>query len=244
MTDSRPLLTFILSGDSANPALVAVLDRFLGNMKALSATGIGLVQVAAWREGQASPVFELPKLVIELRAELAMAKARIAELETRHPPPPPDVPPLRWPTDYRVVTQPFGARPEVYAPLGVPAHEGIDMRAPLGTNVYAAGDGVVTRVEAANRAYGVSVRHSWEYQGRTFELVYAHGVPGSVTVKVGDSVKSGDILMKADSTGNSSGSHLHFSMKEPGVTFTDRDAQGKPRAWPFNILDPLPFLGL
>lgn len=150
--------------------------------------------------------------------------------------------PLRWPTDIKAVNQAWGLRPEVYKPLGVPAHEGVDIRAPSGSSIYAAGDGVVTRVEANNRAYGVCIRHSWEYQGRKFELVYAHGVPSSIHFEVGDVVKAGDVLMLADSTGNVTGAHLHFSMKEPGVTFTDKDAQGRDRVWPFSITDPTPFL--
>ena len=50
--------------------------------------------------------------------------------------------------------------------------------------------------------------------------------------------------MLADSTGNSQGPHLHFSMVEPGATFMDQDETGQARTWPFNILDPSPFLGI
>ncbi|HLA39404.1 MAG TPA: M23 family metallopeptidase, partial [Candidatus Glassbacteria bacterium] len=152
-------------------------------------------------------------------------------------------PPLAWPTEHRIVTQAFGARPEYYAQFGLPGHEGVDLRAPEGSRIHAAASGVVTRVESGNKAYGVSVRHSWNYQGETYECVYAHGVPGSVRVKVGDAVTVGQVLMLADSTGNAQGSHLHFSLKRVGATAAGyRDTAG--RKWPFDIVSPVKFLGI
>ena len=53
---------------------------------------------------------------------------------------------LVWPTDFRVYTQKFGQRPEFYGKFGLPGHEGVDIRAPNGANVYACAEGVVTLV--------------------------------------------------------------------------------------------------
>lgn len=152
--------------------------------------------------------------------------------------------PLAWPTEFRIVTQPWGADPAYYGQFGLPGHEGLDLRAPDGSQVFAAGAGVVTRVDAAQPAYGVSVRHAWDYQGRRFEVIYAHGLPESVRVKVGDPVRAGDVLMRADSTGNVRGAHLHLSLKELGVTYEDYGLDGKRRMWPNNLCDPSPYLGL
>ena len=41
---------------------------------------------------------------------------------------------------------------------------------------------------------------------------YAHLIPGSVTVKAGDRVESGEVLGKLGNSGNSNGPHLHFQL--------------------------------
>jgi len=103
---------------------------------------------------------------------------------------------------------------------------------------------VITLVDPNHHAYGYSIRHQIQLDGHTYVLVYAHGTAGSALVTAGQAVKAGDVLMLADSTGNSQGPHLHFSMVEPGATFMDQDETGQARTWPFNILDPSPFLGI
>ena len=56
---------------------------------------------------------------------------------------------LAWPVDEPVViTQPFGARPEFYKPLGYPGHMGDDFRARIGAKLYAVDAGTV--IWAAN----------------------------------------------------------------------------------------------
>ncbi len=139
---------------------------------------------------------------------------------------------LLWPTDYAVITQPFGAHPEIYSQWGLPGHEGVDFRAPTGSNVYAAADGVVYRVEPQPvGAYGrqVRVRHRAGYK-----TVYAH--LDEVLVANGDFVKAGQIIGKADNTGNSYGSHLHLTLKHEGAT-----ERGETN-YPYDIIDPTPFL--
>lgn len=47
---------------------------------------------------------------------------------------------------------------------------------------------------------------------------YAHMVPGSVRVEVGDRVRTGDVLGALGNSGNSNGPHLHFQlMNEPSL---------------------------
>jgi murein DD-endopeptidase MepM/ murein hydrolase activator NlpD len=43
--------------------------------------------------------------------------------------------------------------------------------------------------------------------------VYAHLIPGSLEVKVGDRVQAGDVLGKLGNSGNSDGPHLHFHVE-------------------------------
>ncbi len=143
---------------------------------------------------------------------------------------------LRWPTDYARINQPFGANPELYRRWNLPGHEGVDIFAPRSANIYAAADGTVVRVDtyngsAAAMPYGNSVRlrHRDGY-----ETTYAHLF--QVYVRVGDTVQAGQVIGVADSTGNSSGDHLHLTLKKDGAT-----AAGL-TSFPRDILDPTPFL--
>ncbi len=142
---------------------------------------------------------------------------------------------ILWPTDYPVVTQAFGANPEIYSKFGLPGHEGVDIRAPLNTNVYAGADGQVFVVENNPNvhAYGkhIRIRHPGG-----FTTVYGH--LASTLVSEGQMVKAKQKIGLANSTGNSSGSHLHLTLKMDGAT-----AKGLTQ---FNgdIIDPTPFLVL
>ncbi|MCC7358213.1 MAG: M23 family metallopeptidase [Anaerolineales bacterium] len=143
---------------------------------------------------------------------------------------------LRWPTDFARINQGFGENPELYRRWGLPGHEGLDIFAPRDSPVYACADGAVSRVDAYNgdpsaMPYGNSVRikHAGGY-----ETVYAH--LRVTLVRVGQVVTGGAVIGQADSTGNSSGDHLHLTLKQAGAT-----AAGL-TAYPRDILDPTPYL--
>ena len=140
---------------------------------------------------------------------------------------------LRWPTDYPKITQAFGENPDIYRRFGLPGHEGLDIRAPMGANVYACADGTVFQVNdgSGNHPYGIHVRiqHRDGYQ-----TIYAHLQQAFATVN--QQVKAGDKIGLADSTGNSTGSHLHLTLKKQGAT-----AAGLTN-YPHDILDPSPFM--
>jgi murein DD-endopeptidase MepM/ murein hydrolase activator NlpD len=129
---------------------------------------------------------------------------------------------LVWPTDYRVYTQKFGERPEYYSRFGLPGHEGVDIRAPNGSNVYACADGVVTMAgwhpsKGKNHPYGVQVRILHSTPDGAFETMYAHMQDGSVRIRIGQEVKAGQPIGLADTTGNTSAAHLHLSLKKVGL---------------------------
>jgi murein DD-endopeptidase MepM/ murein hydrolase activator NlpD len=140
---------------------------------------------------------------------------------------------LFWPTDYTTISQAFGANPEIYAKFGLPGHEGLDFRAPMNTNVYACADGEVFKVENDPdvHPYGkhIRIRHTNGYR-----TIYAH--LSECRVSVGQHVKTKQIIGKADSTGNSSGSHLHLTLKRDGATEKgETNYRG-------DIIDPTPFM--
>ncbi|HLF00986.1 MAG TPA: M23 family metallopeptidase [Anaerolineales bacterium] len=145
---------------------------------------------------------------------------------------------LRWPTDFPKITQPFGVNPDIYRRFGLPGHEGLDIRAPMNANVYAAADGTVFQVNAdgklaggGDHSYGIHVRIQ---HGDGYQTIYAHFMKALVTV--GQQVRAGDLIGLADSTGNSTGSHLHLTLKKQGAT-----AAGL-TTYPHDIVDPTPFL--
>lgn len=152
-------------------------------------------------------------------------------------------PAFAWPSTYepKVVTQAFGINPENYAYWGLPGHEGIDMRAPLGQEIIAVWDGEVVRVEFHN-AYGNSIRlkHLIAFPGGEvveYESIYAHFAQPS-ELRVGDKVAQGEVLGIADSTGNSTGSHLHFGVKQFNHPELRPPMDVK---FPYDLIDPTVF---
>jgi Peptidase family M23/Putative peptidoglycan binding domain len=110
---------------------------------------------------------------------------------------------LAWP-----VSGPLG---DGFGPRGDRFHAGLDVIAPAGTPVAAAGDGVVV---AAGRDAGwgrlVEIRHR---QGVT--TLYAH--LSAVLVRVGRHVTRGTTIGLVGSTGNATGPHLHFEVRVRGA---------------------------
>lgn len=97
-------------------------------------------------------------------------------------------------------------------------HRAIDLRAAVGTPVYAAEDGTVDWVQTWDghtktgmQSYGnmVRIRHA-DYNGKTLQTRYAH--LSSIVVKVGQAVKEGQLIGYTGETGNISGAHLHFEV--------------------------------
>lgn len=94
-------------------------------------------------------------------------------------------------------------------------HMALDITAPIGTPVYAAHSGTVTRVSLGtwDSGYGNNV---WISDGQGTETHYAH--MSSVSVSVGQSVSGGrSVLGLSGNTGNSTGPHMHFEIRKNGV---------------------------
>ena len=148
-----------------------------------------------------------------------------------------------WPTEYSGrVTQAFGINESYYSKWSLPGHEGIDMVAPHGSDIFCVWDGVVKLVGWHN-AYGNHVRVRHEIDGIEYESVYAHFAE-PCKLEEGDVVTRGSKLGLADSTGNSTGSHLHFSLKQFSGSKPETHEQGDTKQfgeWPYDIIDPTPF---
>jgi murein DD-endopeptidase MepM/ murein hydrolase activator NlpD len=137
------------------------------------------------------------------------------EEDCDQPPVPNDDFKLWWTVEgYKVVTQWFGVNPQWYPQTN--GHEGIDLRAPNGTKILAGQKGEVYRVEPDPNSgpYGIQVRLVHDHPDGPFKTIYAHFM--EALVKVGDVVDAGQPIGLANNTGNSSGAHLHLTLKKVG----------------------------
>ncbi|MGA9870492.1 MAG: M23 family metallopeptidase [Rhodococcus sp. (in: high G+C Gram-positive bacteria)] len=94
--------------------------------------------------------------------------------------------------------------------VGGQFHQGVDFAAPSGTPIYAVTGGTVEQAGDAGDGYGNLVRVK---SGNT---VTYYGHQSSVGVNVGDTVEAGDQLGTVGNTGNSTGPHLHFEVRNNG----------------------------
>lgn len=104
-------------------------------------------------------------------------------------------------------------------------HKGVDLACDTGTPVYATGDAFVEKSQQGYRRSGYGqnllLKHKFGYQTR-----YAH--LSKRLVSVGDTIRRGDIIGLAGSTGGSTGPHLHYEVIVRGevvnpVNFFDRN---------------------
>jgi murein DD-endopeptidase MepM/ murein hydrolase activator NlpD len=88
-------------------------------------------------------------------------------------------------------------------------HTGTDIAAPMGTPIVAAFGGTVVTADFL-QGYGITV--VIEDQDGTQQTLYAH--MSELFVEAGDDVNQGDVIGRVGSTGNSTGPHLHFEVRE------------------------------
>ncbi|WP_262927157.1 M23 family metallopeptidase [Phytohalomonas tamaricis] len=110
-----------------------------------------------------------------------------------------------WPVKGRISGR-FGNQ-RVYNGTPGSAHSGMDIAAPKGTPVKAPADGVITFAGA-----------DLYLTGGTLLLDHGFGISSNflhlsqLNVKVGDSVRQGDVIGKVGATGRATGPHLHWGM--------------------------------
>lgn len=122
---------------------------------------------------------------------------------------------LSWPLANVFITQYFGntpfatANPQIYNGRG---HTGVDFRATIGTPIKAALGGEVVGVDNTDiypgcYSYGkwIMVKHA-----NGLSTLYAH--LSLQSVKIGDTVSTGQVIGYSGNTGYSTGPHLHFGV--------------------------------
>jgi murein DD-endopeptidase MepM/ murein hydrolase activator NlpD len=90
-------------------------------------------------------------------------------------------------------------------------HEGIDIMADVGANIYATGDGVVQYAGRTQGGYGavIEIGHGYGYS-----TLYAH--LARVLVRPGQDVRRGELIGKSGRSGLVSGPHLHYEVRLNG----------------------------
>jgi len=88
-------------------------------------------------------------------------------------------------------------------------HYGMDFSAKTGTEIYATGDGVISKVKKSKRGYGnyVKINHGFGY-----ETLYAH--MSKYLVKRGQRVKRGEVIGYVGNSGISTAPHLHYEVRK------------------------------
>ncbi len=114
--------------------------------------------------------------------------------------------PTDWPLKVSIISSWFGWR--VHPVLGYSRkHEGIDLKAKIGTKVYASASGTI-KFAGWQSGYGnlVIIEHDNGYETR-----YGHN--SRILVFKGQKVRKGQVICLSGNTGVSSGPHLHFEIR-------------------------------
>jgi len=120
---------------------------------------------------------------------------------------------LRWPVDNVKVTQYFGntdfARAGGYSGKG---HNGIDLRASVGTPIKAALTGVIAGTGNTDAVRGCYSYGKWVLikHANGLATLYAH--LSQVNVAEGQSIATGQLVGYSGATGYATGPHLHFGV--------------------------------
>lgn len=157
---------------------------------------------------------------------------------------------LSWPLDKISVTQYFGRTVSAKRLYVSGTHNGMDLRASIGTPIKTALSGIVTETEAVRAKNGcqygkfVLIKHP-----NGLSTIYGH--LSVVSVQPGDTVITGDIIGYSGDTGYATGPHLHFGLyATQGIRIVDSSSLGSARcagiktvaAPPAAYLDPSAYL--
>lgn len=130
-------------------------------------------------------------------------------------------------------------------------HDGIDIQAPYGTIIRSPAYGEIIGVEQTDSgANGAYVRMRYMKDHTLYEAVMIHMVEDSPTVEVGSVVYPGSPLGMVNSTGASTGNHLHFQLyvidtpiSPDGINPVTRKPYNYRTLGPKTPIDPVPRMG-
>jgi murein DD-endopeptidase MepM/ murein hydrolase activator NlpD len=114
---------------------------------------------------------------------------------------------VRKPVAVGVESSPFGWRVHPIAHIKE-FHSGVDWAAPVGTPIFAAGNGTIEEI-GPKGGYGKYIRID---HPDGYETAYGHMTAFARGLEVGSRVRQGQVIGFVGSTGLSTGSHVHFEI--------------------------------
>lgn len=164
---------------------------------------------------------------------------------------------LKWSTKSKFITQKFGNKLDVYTQQGMLGHNGVDIMTNHGDPVYASHDGMAYYQIDSGGGHGVVVITDglYEYDNgeARMKTIYWHMVDPIKEPQYkspiqdfpwGKQVKQGDLIGYSDSTGMSTGDHLHWALK-PVATYGESNNSFynlEQKNGYFGCIDPMPFV--
>jgi len=110
------------------------------------------------------------------------------------------------------------------------SHNGVDIRAPIGTPVFALGHGKVVRAkDDPNNKYMTIEHKNVKYQGKVGKYYSSYLHLSQVLVKPGDTVDKGTLIGRVGLTGYTTTPHLHLQVDSEEAPFYPY--------WPFTLTE-------
>ncbi|MBO0756774.1 MAG: peptidoglycan DD-metalloendopeptidase family protein, partial [Bradyrhizobiaceae bacterium] len=114
---------------------------------------------------------------------------------------------VRKPVNQAIMRSGFGER--AHPILGITKmHTGVDWAAPIGTPIFASGNGVIEKI-GPEGGYGKYIRIQ---HANGYETAYGHMSAFARNLTVGSHVRQGQIIGFVGSTGLSTGAHVHYEI--------------------------------
>ena len=161
----------------------------------VTATAIRLNSMIDWNERTAS-MYDALRIKGSNRAEMLPAIPAIQPIENK---------------DLTLIASGYGHRIHPIYKIRK-MHTGIDFSAPVGTPIFATGDGVVESVARSGRGLGnrIVIDHGFGYK-----TLYA--CIDEIKIRRGRSVKRGDVIGTVGDSGLSVAPHLHYEVHQYGA---------------------------
>jgi murein DD-endopeptidase MepM/ murein hydrolase activator NlpD len=129
----------------------------------------------------------------------------------------------------------FGERTDPFSGEGA-FHKGVDISAPTGTPVHATADGIVIHADSSLSGYGRLVVLD---NGGGYQTWFAH--LSRFYVRVGQTVRRGDLIGAVGATGRATAPHLHYEVHLGGLVRNPRQYLARGVAAPQALKKDFPF---
>lgn len=157
---------------------------------------------------------------------------------------------LAWPLDDIFITQKFGKTVDAKRLYTSGTHNGVDFRAAVGTPVKATLEGTITATGDTDQACAGASYGKWVLIKHPNGLSTLYGHLSLITVKAGETMRTGQMVGYSGKTGYSTGPHLHLTVyATQGMKVSEYNFKScsgakivMPVADPSAYLDPLVYL--